>query len=62
MSKWRASSEWTEKKLLANYGTTYFRMDEVDDDSDKIYMRFQDYHNYLHSKNGDSDPVSYLFI
>jgi len=56
---WPARTAWTIQNLAAMYGDTRFKTDEVDGDSHKFKMRFNDYVQYMHL-NKDEDPI-YLF-
>jgi histone arginine demethylase JMJD6 len=59
VSKWPANREWTKENLLRRYALNYFKVDEVDDDGEKMHMTLSDYLAYS-EQNHDEDPI-YLF-
>jgi hypothetical protein len=59
LREWRASSEWTFDKLCSKYGHVRFKTDEVDHESHKFKMRFDDYVQYMRQQH-DEDPI-YMF-
>eukprot|EP01087_Luapelamoeba_hula_P020468 TRINITY_DN698_c0_g1_i3.p1 TRINITY_DN698_c0_g1~~TRINITY_DN698_c0_g1_i3.p1 ORF type:complete len:697 (-),score=118.00 TRINITY_DN698_c0_g1_i3:17-2107(-) len=61
VTKWPAwiNKSWTREALSKRFGNTLFRVDQTDDEGDKLHMKLKNYFEYA-ATNTDEDPI-YVF-